>query len=177
MENVQEALPSYDLQIILSYAFSFLLIFIMAFVGSLCKEIRDKNITNEAKIRIVHVIISSIFISIIICAINSYMPMKFPLLVLTSFILGMWSTKIFDVVFNFKLMFIIIKNIFKQLSNPVMKGAGEAMQEIQDESNKKKSSDKDDKEKDIKKEPAKDPPSKEDSPSKKKRKRNTISME
>lgn len=175
MENVQEALPSYDLQIILSYVFSFLLIFIMAFVGSLCKEIHDN--ANEAKIRIVHAIISSIFISIIICAINSYMPMKFPLLVLTSFVLGMWSTKIFDVVFNFKLMFIIIKNIFKQLSNPIMKGAGEAMQEMQDESNKKKSSDKDDKEKDIKKEPAKDPPSKEDSPSKKKRKRNTISME
>lgn len=125
-------LEIYDLTIILGYIFHFFLVFIIAFVGALAKDIHDKKRDDRNRIQILRVLTSTIFISIILTTINSYFIMNFPLLILITFIAGIWSYKALELVFNIKLFTIIIKHIFSELKNPIAKGASAAIQEIQD---------------------------------------------
>ena len=47
-----------------------------------------------------------------------------------------------DAMFNIKIVLIVLKNVFKQISNPLSKGISDAIQEVQDEEDDKKKKEK-----------------------------------
>lgn len=122
---------------ILDFIYSFLLIFCFCIFGSFLKDCHDA-IKKIGKINIFRIIVSSSFSTFCLSFVFSYIRVTFPAFVFICFVVGIWSSFIMDATFNLKIVFLIAKNIFKQMSDPVSKGVGEAMQELQDDEEKKR---------------------------------------
>lgn len=127
-----------SVNILLNYGFNFLLIFVICLFGSFTRDAYN-TVSKKTKISVIRIIISSLFSSIILSALNEYAKLSFGIFVFVCFCVGMWSFEILKVFFNFKAIFIVIKNIFKQFKDPVFKGISDAMEEVekQEKENKK----------------------------------------
>lgn len=123
---------------IIDYVYSFSLIFCICVFGSFIKDCYDA-IKKIGKINILRVIVSSSFSAFCLCFIFSYVTVSFPALVFICFLVGIWSSYIMDAMFNIKVVFIVLKSILSQMSSPISKGVGAAMQELQDDEKKKNS--------------------------------------
>lgn len=126
---------------ILDYIYSFGLVFCICIIGSFLKDCRD-SIKKLGKINIVRVIVSSCFAAFVLCFIFSYIEISFAAFVFICFMTGIWSSYLMDAMFNIKIVLIVLKNVFKQISNPLSKGISDAIQEVQDEEDDKKKKEK-----------------------------------
>lgn len=125
----------FSMNTITSYVYTYTLTFVVCFLGCFVKDLYD-TVKKNTRINIIKIFISAIFVSITICAVNEYIEMKFPVYIFISFFSGLWGFVILENAFNLKLVLIVVKNIFKRISNPITKGVSDSIEEINKEKDK-----------------------------------------
>lgn len=115
---------------IIGYIYQYSITFCICLLGSFVKDAYD-TIVNKTPIRIIRILISTLFSAFAMCALYSSFPTNFSVYVFLSFFSGLWGFTLIQFAMNFKIIFVIFKNIFSEVSGPIFKGIGKGMQEIQ----------------------------------------------
>ena len=104
-----------------------------------------RNVTNDfsykRKVSLGKTVASSVFSTVLMCAVRDYIDIAFGIYVLICLLVGMWSTKLISLVADSKFMGKVTKRLLKNLANPV----AEAVSDVLDEEENKKKDDKDNK--------------------------------
>ena len=122
--------------IILDYIYHYTLTFFICLLGAFIKDCYDTMVKNNIRIKISKILISALFSSVVICTVDSYMNMNFPLYVFVSIFLGLWGFNLLEIILNSKIVLVAMKNIFKHISNPISKGISDTITEIKEEDKK-----------------------------------------
>lgn len=95
-----------------------------------------KNIINDfsynRKVSIGKTVASSMFSTVLMCAVKDYIDIAFSVYVFTCVIVGMWGTKIISLVADSKFMGKVTARLLKSITNPVT----DAVSNVLDEENK-----------------------------------------
>lgn len=128
--------------LLLDYLYNkFAITFVFSLAGISIKEIANnvgKN--NHIKIRIL--VSSSIFSTVVMCAVKDYINMSFSIYVLVCVISGMWSAKLIKIANNSKFMSKFIVNLFKKITNPITDAISDTIEDT-NKNTKNKSNPKD----------------------------------
>lgn len=120
---------------ILSYIYMYAFTFVVCLLGCFVKDIYE-TIKKNTRINILKIFISAVFVSFILCAVESYIEIPFAVYIFASFASGLWGFVILENAFNIKVVTIVIKNVFKRVSNPIFKGLSDSIEEIKEEEKK-----------------------------------------
>ena len=147
MEQIEITNKIADSAILLSYMANFSLTFVIAIVGAFTKEVYNYK-KNTIKISLLRVLASALICSVVMTAVVEYiLDIPFGVFVLISFFFGMWAFSIIEMIMNAKYSAIVIKDILKELKNPLLKGTANAIEDIRKEmKEEKKEKDKKDQE-------------------------------
>ena len=125
--------------LILDFLYSFGLTCCLCIIGSFLREYY-RLCRYRVKISFINVLVPSIFTSFILRFavlphikegwINGY--------IVTSLICGLWSNVLLDFACNATVVAVFVKNIFKQMKNPVLKGISDSMAELDKKEEEKK---------------------------------------
>ena len=119
--------------ILLDYIYHYTLTFFICLLGGYIKDCYDTIVKDNAKIMISRILISALFGSVVICAIDSFIHVKFSTYVFISLCCGIWGFNILQLVLNSKVVLSTLKNIFKHISNPIAKGISDTITEIKED--------------------------------------------
>ena len=138
-----------DTTTLLSYVTNLLLTFIIAIAGAFTREVynyKKKNI----QISIFRLIASALLCSVVMTAVAEYTDLTFGVFALITYFFGMWAFGVIDIIMNAKYIAIAVKDVFKELKNPLLKGTANAIEDIRKEKIKDDKEEKDKKEKEAK---------------------------
>ena len=121
-----------DTSIYLTYLVNYIITYGIAMSGSIVREIYMYKKDN-VRISIIRAIVSSSICSVAMIAVSQYTTMHFSLYVFLTFIFGLFGYNIIDVLLNAKYLALMMKNIMKELGNPVLKGVSNGIDEIKKE--------------------------------------------
>ena len=169
MEQVVITNQIADPAILLGYISNLSLTFVIAICGAFTKEVYNAK-KNQSKISILRLIASSLLCSIVMTAVAEYIEsINFGVFALICYIFGMWAFPVIDLLMNTKYIAIAVKDILKELKNPLLKGTANAIdyirKEIKEEKKEKKAAEDKNKPEEEKKE---EPPKEEDNSPKRK---------
>ena len=125
-----------SLYILLDYIYHYTLTFFICLLGAFIKDCYDTIVKDNVKIMISRILISSLFGSVVICAVDSFINVKFSIYVFISLFCGIWGFNILQLVLNSKVVLSTIKNIFKNISSPIAKGISDTITEMKEEDKK-----------------------------------------
>lgn len=118
----------------------FAITFILTMLGVVIR-IMMSNVKSKKKVSIGKVLASTMFSTILMCAIGELVPFAFTVYVLICVIAGMWSMKIVTLGLDSKFMTTFMSKYLKNIAGPVVKSISDAL----DEKNENNSVDKNDK--------------------------------
>ena len=110
----------------------FLVVFVIVFFGSLVKDIYDTFI-NLSPISIKRILISSLFGTVVLCAVVESFKLSISAFVLVCFLSGVWSFKILEYMMNWKFVKVLVKNIFKSTKTVIGDAVSETLEDLNDE--------------------------------------------
>jgi len=131
-----------DITVILSYLADIILTFIIAITGCASREIYNFK-KNNIRISIFRLILGSTITSVLMVAVSQFTSFNFAIYSLLTFLFGLFSFNILDIILNVKYSAIVAKNIMKEMGNPLLKGVSNAIDEVKKE--KKAEADKENK--------------------------------
>ena len=151
-----------DASVLLSYVINLFLTFIIAIVGAFVREIYNYK-KQGLSISIIRLLASGIITSVVMVAVMQHTEMNFAIFSLITFFFGMWAFSVIDILMNVKYIAIIVKDVIKELGNPIFKGTANAIEDVRKEIKEEKKAEKEkgqDKEKkeDVKEEPKNETP-------------------
>lgn len=110
----------------------FLVVFAIVFFGSLVKDIYDTFI-NLSPISIKRILISSLFGTVVLCAVVENFKFSISAFVLVCFLSGVWSFKILEYMMSWKFVKVLVKNIFKNTKTVIGDAVSETLEDLNDE--------------------------------------------
>lgn len=110
----------------------FLVVFAIVFFGSLVKDVYDTFI-NLSPISIKRILISSLFGTVVLCAVVESVKLSISAFVLVCFLSGVWSFKILEYMMSWKFVKVLIKNIFKSTKTVIGDAVSETLEDLNDE--------------------------------------------
>ena len=143
-----------DFTSILSYLADYVLTFVIAVTASTSREVYNYQKSN-IRISIFRIIFGAIITSSLLVAVSQYTEFNFAIYSLLTFLFGLFSLNILEILLNVKYTAIVAKNILKELGNPLLKGVSNAIDEVKKEKKAETEGEKKEKE-DDKKEPKQD---------------------
>lgn len=133
MEQVVITNQIADTAILLGYISNLSLTFVIAICGAFTKEVYNAK-KSKTKISILRLIASSLLCSIVMTAVAEYIEsISFGVFALICYIFGMWAFPVIDLLMNTKYIAIAVKDILKELKNPLLKGTANAIDDIRKE--------------------------------------------
>ena len=124
-----------SLYIILNYIYHYALTFFICLLGAFIKDCYETIVKNNTKIKISRVLISALFSSVVLCAIDSYIDIKFSIYVFISVFFGLWGFNILEIILNSTIVLNIIKNVFRNITSPITRGISDTITEIRNNTN------------------------------------------
>lgn len=117
---------------ILDYIYSLGLTSCLCIIGSFLREYY-RMCRFRSKISFINVLVPSIFTAFILTfGVLPYINnLYLNVYIIGSLLCGMWSNVLLEFVFNASVVAVFIKNIFKQIKNPVMKGISDSISELE----------------------------------------------
>lgn len=130
--------------LLLDYLYhKFAVTFVICIIGVMIKVISNTIGTGQ-KISIGKMIASTMFSTVLMCAIGEFVYINFSLYVLLSVVIGMWSNSIISFALNRKFMSKLLLKYFKKTIGPVAKTISEALEEEDTEDKKQDENNNDD---------------------------------
>lgn len=126
-----------DASVLLSYVINLFLTFIIAIVGGFVREIYSYK-KQGVHISIIRLLASGIITSVVMVAVMQHTEMNFAIFSLITFFFGMWAFSIIDILMNVKYIAIIVKDVIKELGNPIFKGTANAIEDVRKEMKEEK---------------------------------------
>lgn len=123
-----------DMNYLLMYASNFCLVYLMCVAGSITREVYAYKKDNGQKFRISKILLSALLATVIMLAVIEYIDLPFPVLGMICYFFGMWGYHLINFLLRAKYVAIFIKDILKELGNPILKGTANAIDEIRKES-------------------------------------------
>ena len=121
-----------DSTTLLSYVTNLCITLTIAIAGGFTREVYNYK-KNNNRISIFRLIASALLSSVVMTAVVEYTDIKFGVFVLITYFFGMWAFSVIDIVMNAKYIAIAIKDVFKELKNPLLKGTANAIEDIRKE--------------------------------------------
>lgn len=144
-------MEQFTFTLLLDYIYhKFAITFILCMIGIVIRLLM-KNVNVKQKIGIGKVIASTMFSTILMCAIGEWIDFEFTVYVLVCVIVGMWSMAIVQLVMDSKFMTKFLNKYLKSIAGPVAKSLSDALEEGNNDVDESKPKS-DDKSKDIKEE-------------------------
>ena len=123
-----------DMNYLLMYASNFCLVYLMCVAGSITREVYAYKKDSGQKFRISKILLSALLATVILLAVIEYIDLPFPVLGMICYFFGMWGYHLINFLLRAKYVAIFIKDILKELGNPILKGTANAIDEIRKES-------------------------------------------
>lgn len=123
-----------DMNYLLMYASNFCLVYLMCVAGSITREVYAYKKDSGQKFRISKILLSALLATVIMLAVIEYVDLPFPVLGMICYFFGMWGYHLINFLLRAKYVAIFIKDILKELGNPILKGTANAIDEIRKES-------------------------------------------
>lgn len=127
---------SKDMLDLLNYMYNdFAITFVMCLCGALIKDVFE-TYKNTTKINVRNIILTSIFTTIVLCAIRVSIDIQFNVYILVCVVSGMWGDAIVNVFTNSEIMIIFFKKIVKTINNPLSDAIDDTIKELEKEEDK-----------------------------------------
>lgn len=121
--------------LLLDYIYNrFAVTLVLCSVGVVIKNIIN-DISYKRKVSIGKTVASSMFSTVLMCAVKDYIDITFSVYVLTCVIVGMWSTKIISLVADSKFMGKVTKRLLKSIASPVADAVSDVLDEEENKNN------------------------------------------
>lgn len=121
-----------DTTVLLRYLADAILTFIIATTGCVSREIYNYKKT-ETQISIFRLLLGATVTTVVMVAVAQFTAFNFAIYSLITFLFGLFSFNMLDIILNVKYSAIVAKNILKELGNPVLKGVSNAIDEVKKE--------------------------------------------
>lgn len=132
-------MEQFTFTLLLDYIYNkFALTFLITILGVVIRTLMS-NVSAKQKISIGKVLASTVFSTILMCAIRELIPFTFTVYVLVCVIVGMWSMKIVSLVMDSKFMTKFISKYLKSIAGPVAKSLSDALDDEDDNVDEEKS--------------------------------------
>lgn len=132
-------MEQFTFTLLLDYIYNkFALTFLIAILGVVIRTLMS-NVSAKQKVSIGKVLASTVFSTILMCAIRELIPFTFTVYVLVCVIVGMWSMKIVSLVMDSKFMTKFISKYLKSIAGPVAKSLSDALDGEDDNVDEEKS--------------------------------------
>ena len=121
-----------DSTVILTFVINYILTYSLAASGAIAREIylfKKYNI----KISLIRIVVGGGICSFTMIAISQYATFQFSIYAFLTYFFGMFSYNIIDFLMNAKYFALMIKNIMKELGNPILKGVSNGIDEVRKE--------------------------------------------
>lgn len=120
-------MEQFTFTLLLDYIYNkFALTFLITILGVVIRTLMS-NVSAKQKVSIGKVLASTVFSTILMCAIRELIPFTFTVYVLVCVIVGMWSMKIVSLVMDSKFMTKFISKYLKSIAGPVAKSLSDAL--------------------------------------------------
>lgn len=124
---------SEDMLNLLNYLYNdFAVTFVICLCGAIIKDTMD-TYKNINKINIKRVIFSTIFVTILLCAIRVLIDVKFNIYIFICVVAGMWGYIVLDAFSNAKFMLIFLKKIAKGSNSTLGNTISDVLEETEKE--------------------------------------------
>lgn len=128
----------YPMTMLLDYLYNkFAVTFILSIIG-VSIRVMVGNVNNRHRISIIKIVASTLFSTILMCAIGEYVEFIFSVYVLACVLMGMWSTKIISLASSSKFMGKVAKKLIKNIATPVTKTLADVLEDEEKEKQTKK---------------------------------------
>lgn len=128
---------SNDMLNLLNYLYNdFTVSFVICLCGAIIKDVID-TYKNSTKINIRQIILSTIFTTILLCAIRVYITIEFNIYILVCIVAGMWGDSILQAFTNSTIIITILKKILKSINDPLSNVISHTIDELEDNKNHK----------------------------------------
>lgn len=125
-------MEQFTFTLLLDYIYNkFALTFLITILGVVIRTLMS-NVSAKQKVSIGKVLASTVFSTILMCAIRELIPFTFTVYVLVCVIVGMWSMKIVSLVMDSKFMTKFISKYLKSIAGPVAKSLSDALDDEDD---------------------------------------------
>lgn len=132
----------------LDYLFNqFITTFILSIIGVLIREILGQVNKPKQKMNLLKLILTTFFVTVMACAIQEYVNLKFSIYALLVIVLSSQSGRLITLLMNGKLVSSIILKLFKRSASKVVANVADEISKSLEE-NEKKSEDSETKDKD-----------------------------
>lgn len=132
-------MEQFTFTLLLDYIYNkFALTFLITILGVVIRTLMS-NVSAKQKVSIGKVLASTVFSTILMCAIRELIPFTFTVYVLVCVIVGMWSMKIVSLVMDSKFMTKFISKYLKNIAGPVAKSLSDALDDEDDNVDEEKS--------------------------------------
>lgn len=132
-------MEQFTFTLLLDYIYNkFALTFLITILGVVIRTLMS-NVSAKQKVSIGKVLASTVFSTILMCAIRELIPFTFTVYVLVCVIVGMWSMKIVSLVMDSKFMTKFISKYLKSIAGPVAKSLSDALDDENDNVDEEKS--------------------------------------
>ena len=130
-------MEQFTFTLLLDYLYHrFAITFILTIFGAVIKVIMN-NVGNRQRISIGKVLASTMFSTILMCAIGEVIPFAFAVYVLVCVVVGMWSMNIITLAMNSKFMTKFISKYLTNIAGPVAKSLSDALDDSNNVDDKK----------------------------------------
>ena len=131
-------MEQFTFTLLLDYIYHrFSVTFILTMLGVVIRILMS-NVNHKEKVNIGKVLASTMFSTILMCAISELVAFAFTVYVLVCVLAGMWSMKIVSLGLNSKFMTKILSKYLKSIAGPVAKSISDALEEENNDVEKSK---------------------------------------
>lgn len=118
--------------ILLEYLYKkFVVTFILCLIGAFIKE--TMNTAKLNKLNATRTLASAVLASALMCALIDYVKIPFSIYAVITIVAGIWAPTLLKLIMNINFMKTLIKNIFKNMKDPVVKGLSSTIEELDKE--------------------------------------------
>lgn len=110
---------------------------ILSIIGCSIRELAG-SMSGKKRISIKKVIASTLFSTVVMCALGEYVNMVFSVYVLSCVFAGIWSSTLMNLAMNKKFVTKVTSTLFKTATDKALRAAGEAIDEYIESEDKKK---------------------------------------
>lgn len=115
--------------ILLEYLYKkFVVTFILCLIGAFIKE--TMNTVRLNKLNATRLLASTVLAAALMCALIDYVKIPFSIYAVISIVSGIWAPTLLKLILNITFMKTLIKNIFKNIKDPVAKGLSNTIEEL-----------------------------------------------
>lgn len=123
----------FTINILLEYLYNiFAVTFLMCLIGSIIRETMI-SINTSTLMSFRKILASSIFSTILMCAVAKYFKVAFEIYIFLCVMAGLWSIKIIYIAMDLKIVKSILRNLFKNYSDPVSNALSGVLEKDEEE--------------------------------------------